>query len=1013
MRVALGGLAARRGVTALVLLVAVVAVAAAATGPLYDAAAQRSIVQQELADAQVFGRTVEATMQGDLDEDLDEHVVGTVAAGLSQLPAQDLLGAPVASLTTTTSLTGLEQSTRLAWRDGMCRHVRLVTGRCPAASGEVMASQAVVGLDGWTTGQLLPVPGLVLTLVGVYEPIDRSGDYWGTQAWFPGNAPASPRSGEVAPVDALLTSRATLADSRVPVSGTVVVDLPLETRRIRPRDVAALRATVDGLPGAVAGLDQRVGVSTTVASVLSDIDASRAALTVPVLLITAQLLALSWLLLFLVVTDAVEARGAEVALAKLRGFSRWQALRFGLAEPVAVLGLAVPVGGLVAWAATRLLSDAVLRAGTPVHLTWLGCGAAAGAALGGLVATALAARTTLSRSVTEQWRRADQRRARRGWVVDAVLVTGVLAGLVELRSSGTIGSASGSVLALLVPALLALALGVVASRLLPLVCQAGYARTRTHGGIGVFLALRQVARRPGGARTVMTVAVAFGLVTFTVAAWSRDQSDIDLVAAARAGAPTVLTVGRPQHGDLQDVVAAVDPSGRQAMAVTVYRSFAADDAPTLLAVDTQRFAAVADWRPGFAAQPLPDLLSRLHPPEPDPLPFDGDRISVDVSADGLEPATGFTLAADLRLVGGTAATPLTFGALAKGRQRLEAALPACPCTLRRLFPVPPPGTQDLVAGRVVVHDAEVHTAAGWRPVDVGLSDGRWQPDPSGSARSVSTGADGLAWTFGGVGSQQAAVVAYTWPHPLPALVSAAVARPADGPFDVGNVDGASVTALPVAAVAVPGAPERGVLVDRTYALRAAYGIASVAEQQVWLSGGTSVDAVRARLAAAGVEVLGATSLGELRDGLARRGPALALVLFLAEAVAAAVLAVAAAVLALHQSGRRRSYELAALQAAGARAGPLRTSLLVEQALTLGTGLLAGAVAGVGAALLALRSLPVFLTPPAAPALDAAPQAAPLAALVGVAVLVLAASTAWSSLALVRGVRADRLREGPA
>src|SRR6185312_3612837 len=47
--------------------------------------------------------------------------------------------------------------------------------------------------------------------------------------------------------------------------------------------------------------------------------ASWRAVEVPVVLISAQLLILAWLLLFLLVADAAEARGPEVALAKMRG----------------------------------------------------------------------------------------------------------------------------------------------------------------------------------------------------------------------------------------------------------------------------------------------------------------------------------------------------------------------------------------------------------------------------------------------------------------------------------------------------------------------------------------------------------------------------------------------------------------------------------------------------------------------------------------------------------------------
>ena len=194
-------------------------------------------------------------------------------------------------------------------------------------------------------------------------------------------------------------------------------------------------------------------------------------------LITAQLLLLAWLLLFLIVADAAEARGPEVALAKMRGRGRWRSLTFSLGEPVILLAVALPAGVLAGWAITVGLGHILLRPGTPVGLpatSWL---AAAVATAGGLAAVAATARRTLSRSVVDQWQRAGRRAAQRGWVLDAILITAAVAGLIELRVSGQIGSARRGVLGLLLPGLLGVAVAVVASRLLIVACRAGFRAT--------------------------------------------------------------------------------------------------------------------------------------------------------------------------------------------------------------------------------------------------------------------------------------------------------------------------------------------------------------------------------------------------------------------------------------------------------------------------------------------------------------------------------------------------------
>jgi hypothetical protein len=191
-----------------------------------------------------------------------------------------------------------------------------------------------------------------------------------------------------------------------------------------------------------------------------------------------------------------------------------------MSEPVLLLALALPIGILAGWGATAALSRVLLRPGTPVVLPPLAWATAAAAAVGGLCAAILAARRTLRRPVLEEWRRSGRRVTDRSWVTDAVLATAAVAGLVELAVTGQIGSARHGALVLLVPGLLGLAIAVIASRLLPLACRAAFSRTGTGGSIGVFLAIRHVARRPGGVRTTIVLATAFALATFAVTAWS-------------------------------------------------------------------------------------------------------------------------------------------------------------------------------------------------------------------------------------------------------------------------------------------------------------------------------------------------------------------------------------------------------------------------------------------------------------------------------------------------------------
>jgi ABC-type antimicrobial peptide transport system permease subunit len=115
------------------------------------------------------------------------------------------------------------------------------------------------------------------------------------------------------------------------------------------------------------------------------------------------------------------------------------------------------------------------------------------------------------------------------------------------------------------------------------------------------------------------------------------------------------------------------------------------------------------------------------------------------------------------------------------------------------------------------------------------------------------------------------------------------------------------------------------------------------------------------LAAAGLQVAGVQSQTTRDDQLAREAPALALLLLLVCAVAGAVLAAGATAIAITASGRRRSYELAALRAIGVPRRSLLRASVTEQLLLLGTAVLLGVPTGLLAARLAMPAIPEFAT----------------------------------------------------
>ena len=553
-------------------------------------------------------------------------------------------------------------------------------------------------LTGWHLGQRVQFARLAaFTITGLYRMPDQGRGYWFGRGSIYFSA--------ISPIDALFTPRVTLEQGPTQQQGTVVVDDLLAQSRLTGSEVPQLASAMTAFSSSAALQQQQVLVTTGIPATLQAVQASWRAVEIPVVLITAQLLAACLLLLFLSVGDAIDARGHDVSLAKLRGRGGWQTIMFGMSEPVLLLAVALPAGILVGWAATAAFSRVLLRPGTAVVLPPQAWAAAGLATAGGLLAVVLAARRTLRRPVVEEWRRSGRKPAGRGWIADAVLATAAVAGLLELAVSGQIGSARHGALGLLVPGLLGLAIAVIASRLLPLACRSAFARTSTGGGIGLFLALRHVARRPGGTRTTIVLATAFALSTFAVTAWAVDRNNEHLVAAAEVGAPVVLTVGVPAGKSLGTIVDHADPGGRMAAAVDRYTSLSSSNSGlTVLAVDPQRFARVAAWRPGFTTRPPAELARELAPRAPAPVILSGSALRVTVDVHALTPP-GSVLSADVT----TGASPVILGPLpARGATTLTAPLVGCPCVLQDLDLTPPVHfLQSPVTGSVTINAVQV------------------------------------------------------------------------------------------------------------------------------------------------------------------------------------------------------------------------------------------------------------------------------------------------------------------
>ena len=996
----LRGLWERRWLSLLVLVVTIVPVASAAAGPIYAEAASTALARNAVEGGGAPERRGwRLTSEG-----------GQVADAARRLAASaPFLLPPIEGMEIVSPETRSGRLTPLMWQDGQCEHVRVVRGRCPSAAREIMVSEesgfrlgstvrltAVTEIPAAEGDQPRPAP---LRVVGVYRPGPADDPFWFGRALFPQTAGYGQNRG-----DPLFTVPATAQQTQTPGN------LPWTSTAIVMIDPARFTAGgVDALAEAHA-LTERVGpgnmlVFSRIPALLAELRAQGDGMGVPTVLVIAQLVALGWLLLYLTVRDLVGARGPEIALARLRGHGRLRVWRFGLAEPLILLAAAFAAGLVLAGRAAQFIADRTLPVPQAVTLPAEAVLAGAAVPLGGVVAAAVAARNMAVRPITEEWRRTPRGRAR-GWVTDAVVLAVTGLGLFELLGGGVIERGSGQRAgSLAVPGLLAVAVALLACRAVPFLARRLFGVTRRAGGVGAFLALRQIARGPATAGSVIVLAAAFGMASFAAAAAAVVDRNFERVARAHNGADSVLTVS-PDSVDgaagLAAAVARADPSGRGAAPV-----LAVPGPPKMIATDPERFARVANWHPSWSDRPLAELAARLRAEAAPRIVFRGDRVRVRLRPVPVPDNWRARLFLDLRVPGEAKGAAIPLGS--PDRRVAEWPLPrSChqgPCELRVIRGdvalTSLDGDRDPVMLEIPLTGIEVRDRGRWRTLDAGLTDPRrWRG-------TVKPGERGLTLVLSAFGGLRAEAAVY--PDPVPVLANGHLERN----FLPGLDDAYLAKGGPVAVTAaLPGHDDVGTVMDLETADAIALSVHPKVSFEVWVAPG-HLEAVRAGLAAQGIRTPEPRRVAELVTGYRTQAPGLAFMLLFPASLAAAALALGRAVLALYTAARRRRYEMAALGAAGVRARALRTALLLEQLITLVAGMVAGLLAGITAARLALPYIPEFVRQPVTPPLGYDPPLAPLAAVIGAALLAALLAATVTAEILLRGVRVEQLRQAPA
>ena len=226
----------------------------------------------------------------------------------------------------------------------MCAHLVIVSGHCPNGPGQALVSSrsfvpdsdATLWLGGhdWQLGTKIVVTGFSnpdyqrylgfngashvnVQIVGTYRPKDTADPYWFGHNYFdqhPGGV-----NPETAPhLDSLFVTQTTMLTIGDPSFVAVDFDYPLTASAVRLNNENAQRNLVAAF---LRHQTQRspLAADSELGRVLSAADHERDLVNVGTLLVILQLGLLAWLVLFQVVADAIEARGNEIAMAKLRG----------------------------------------------------------------------------------------------------------------------------------------------------------------------------------------------------------------------------------------------------------------------------------------------------------------------------------------------------------------------------------------------------------------------------------------------------------------------------------------------------------------------------------------------------------------------------------------------------------------------------------------------------------------------------------------------------------------------
>jgi hypothetical protein len=1019
------GMRARATLTIGCLVLAGVAIASAVLGPTYENAASQSFLVARLRESPPVetGAAMRWTPPPASGITIGEALNRAPAFGAASLgtlfdpPTLTFESAPApANVVLPQPYDG---DARLLALEGICSHLD-IEGRCPTAAGETMLLKADATLTRVHIGDRLRFPDLKggLRIVGFYTVPDAATSFVYDESRYRTSPPAVTAAGVSPYLPAPLIVDLQTFEALPTTDWLVDIERPLSTPAdISPDDVRAGRRAVVGLPDALPGASEgtfTVGDDNLLQDLIKEIDANRATAGNTVLPAVVSLVLVALALLVRLLSAAADQRRTEIALASIRGLGRRQMWMFGLAEPLAVMALATPLGALLGYAAALALSR-----------LWLVDGVSAGVGLGSalaalvvLIAAVVAAVITVGRALAEPLVsqlagiRRPTRSSRWAFVAKAALI--VAAAVLVVGSITSKGRSDPQSSDVALPLLLAAAVGLVTSAAAVWLARQWSRRTSARRGVTGFVATRAVSRRREASLVILPLTAALAIAVFAAGVYAAASAWRTSVAATQVGADQSFTSPRA----LSETVALthhLDPEGRYLMAAGVIID---SDEGEKVVVDSPRLGRVATWPSTWTPGEDGSDVARTLGPATAPLSFRGTQIGLTVHNRIDSGSEGLGVSIQLMSQGPGIARRVFLGPFPSGSATRTSPAPFCRrgCQILSVFIGGAAATPLTMSGSLDIAALTVDGQAEPALVRADL----WRADFSfngatPNATSTSAAPDGSLRVA--IDTEGAPTLQGITPSYVPTARPVLMGRTADEKLlgvsgDVDVLDTGAVNGLPVRVVgtadSLPLVGPHGLVIDYTM-LISDQTIPDESTQAYVLARDDTPAGMIDGLRAAGLTAR--VQLSDVKGVLDQDAYALSLNLYLVAALAAIALAAAglAVTLAVQMPDRRR--DAASMRVVGVRRRQIIRAVFVEIAAVLGVAGLAGVVAGAASQYLVVRTLTLgfadqLRTPRVVPTLDAGG----LSVLVAVVVAALTVVSTFVAAMAVRKARASTLRE---